>query len=209
MAPRGDRSTTTRDSLLRAAAQVFTRRGPYGATIREIAEEAGVTVPAVYYHFEGRDQLYDTLVREGRSRFLRMAEDAVAGPADASLQLRRLARAYVQFGREDPVRLRILCMELFGPSEPEAPDRGASELRSWIEERLHGLVPDALGTDAEASRLVSRLFTALMHGLLLEQARDPETAMLDDSLADRAVDALLHGISGPGERKRSVGGGRA
>jgi TetR/AcrR family fatty acid metabolism transcriptional regulator len=209
MAPRGDRSTTTRDSLLRAAAEVFIRRGPYGATMREIAEQAGVTVPAVYYHFEGRDQLYDTLVCEGRSRFLRMAEEAIAARADAELRLRRLARAYVQFGREDPVRLRLLCMELFGPREPEAPDRGASELRAWIAAHLDGLVADVLGVDSETSQLAARLFTALMHGLLVEQARDPETTMLDDGLADRAVDAFLHGMGGVRERKRSAGGGRA
>src|SRR5512145_936602 len=102
--PRGDRSNGTRHALLRAAAKVFVTRGPYGARVREIADEAGVTVPALYYHFEGTQQLYDHLVREGRERFAAMFDAALAGPGGARERLHALARAYVEFGREDPVR---------------------------------------------------------------------------------------------------------
>src|SRR5690606_37979764 len=117
------------------------------------------------YHFEGTDQLYDTVVCEGRARFREMAEEALAEPADPATRLRRLAGAYARFGREDPTLLRLLCMELFGPLDnvaPECADRGAAELRGWLEREL-GAVTAELGGGAEADPFAVRLFTALMN----------------------------------------------
>jgi AcrR family transcriptional regulator len=206
--PRGDRSTATREALLRSAAKVFTRRGPYGATVREIAEEAGVTVPAIYYHFDGTEQLYDSLVREGRARFRAMAEAALDDGADGARgRMTAFARACVAYGQEDPIRLRILCMDLFGPQE-HAADRGAEELRDWVQEQLAALCGEIDG-GGESTPLAARLLVALLNGLLIEQARDPETAILDECLADRAVDVFLHGIAaGSGACAAAKSGGR-
>jgi AcrR family transcriptional regulator len=196
--PRGDRSTATREALLRSAAKVFTRRGPYGATVREIAEEAGVTVPAIYYHFEGTEQLYDSVVREGRARFRAMVEAAIATEAEPRARLAAFARACVGYGQEEPTRLRLLCMDLFGPQDRVA-DRGVAELRDWVQEQLVALFAE-LGArdgarDAEWPPFAARLFVAVMNGLLVEQAREPETAILEQDLGDRAVDVFLHGIA--------------
>lgn len=207
--PRGDRSTATREALLEAAARVFVRRGRYGATVRAIADEAGVTVPAVYYHFEGTEQLYDTLVREGRARFREMAETTLREPGEPAERLRRLARTYARFGRTDPTLLRLLCMELFGPLECQSRDRGADELRAWIEQQLDCLVDELLartGEDGAACKV--RLFIALMNGLLVEQARSPEAAVLDEALADRAVDlfvgSAVRPANGPPDDRRAT-----
>jgi AcrR family transcriptional regulator len=199
--PRGDRSIATREALLGAAAKTFVRRGRYGATVRAIADEAGVTVPAIYYHFDGTDQLYDTLLREGRARFRAMAEEAALEPGDPCTRLRGLARTYTRFGRENPIVLRLICMELFGPLEPTAHDCGAAELRKWIDQQLVAVIGELLAGTRESPGLAVRLFLALMNGLLLEQARDPATSLLDDALADRAVDLFVRGI----EQARSGG----
>lgn len=191
--PRGDRSIATREALLAAAARAFTRRGRYGATVRAIADEAGVTVPAIYYHFEGTDQLYETVLREGRERFRTMAEAAVAEPGDPCARLRRLARSYTRFGRENPTFLRLLCMNLFGPLDSAAPDEG-DELREWIEACVDDIVGELTGGSRDATRPLVRLFLALVNGFLVEQARDPEKALLDDALADRAVDLFVRGL---------------
>ncbi len=193
--PRGDRSTATRETLLRAAARVFVARGPYGATVREIAEDAGVTVPAIYYHFDGTAQLYETLVREGRSRFRALVAAALAEGGDARARLRQVARAYVRFAREDPTRLRLLCMELFGPRSADG-DRDAATIHTWVRAEIDRLVAAALGGPRASTRLAARFFVAIMNGLLVEQARDPGVLVLDDALADRAVHAFLHGTDG-------------
>lgn len=192
--PRGDRSTATRETLLRSAARVFMRRGHYGATVREIAADAGLTVPAVYYHFEGTEDLYATVVREGRARIRALLSATLEAPGDAESRLRGIARVFVRFGREDPTRLRLLCANLFGPHDGDPPDREAGELHAWVEAQLTPVVAGVTASRNGGTPLAVRLFTALMNGLLIEQARTPHAAVLDDGLADRAVDLFLRGV---------------
>lgn len=50
-------AVTTRDRLLQAAIQVFSRAGYVGATTREIAREAGVSEVTLFRHFQRKEQL--------------------------------------------------------------------------------------------------------------------------------------------------------
>ena len=58
----------TRAQLLAAAAEVFARKGFAGASLEEIAEQAGYSTGAVYYNFENKEQLFLELLRSGQSR---------------------------------------------------------------------------------------------------------------------------------------------
>jgi AcrR family transcriptional regulator len=55
---REERKEETRAELVAAAARVFARRGFHGASIQEIAREAGYSTGAIYWHFSGKDDLY-------------------------------------------------------------------------------------------------------------------------------------------------------
>ena len=58
----------TRRQLLAAAAEVFAKKGFAGASLEEIAELAGFTTGAVYYHFGNKDKLFLELIESGWSR---------------------------------------------------------------------------------------------------------------------------------------------
>jgi len=196
--PKGDRSAATRASLLEAAERAFLRKGLYGATVREIVEEAGLTVPALYYHFDGVEELYTVLLEEGQGRFRQLVEGALAGTTDLRQRLLAIAKAYVEFGREAPLRLRLFCAELFRPHEPAEPDRGVEQVSAWVRSVIERVIAEGIARDELAlddARLGRRLFLGLLSGLLLEQARDPEIALLDDALAASAVQSFLDGTA--------------
>jgi AcrR family transcriptional regulator len=193
--PRGDRSTATRDSILQSAGRVFARRGQYGATVREIAVDAGLTVPAVYYHFAGMDELYAAVIRDGRARLRGMLATAMATAGDAESRLRAIAGTYVRFGREDPLRLRVLGAHLFGPHDPDRPDHDAADAQAWIEGTLAPVVAEATGRGAAQAGVFVRLFAALMNGMLIEQARSPDALVLEEAIGDQAVALFLHGAA--------------
>jgi len=46
-----------REKILRRAARVFLKRGYDGASMEEIANEAGLTKPGLYYHFRSKTEL--------------------------------------------------------------------------------------------------------------------------------------------------------
>ncbi len=61
---RSARKAQTRERLLEAAAQVYARRGFNGATLEEVASEAGFTKGAVYAHFGSKENLLLALMEE-------------------------------------------------------------------------------------------------------------------------------------------------
>ena len=61
---RSARKARTRGALLDAAARVYARHGIDGATLDQVAEEAGFTKGAVYAHFGSKDNLLLALVEE-------------------------------------------------------------------------------------------------------------------------------------------------
>lgn len=55
---REERKEETRAELIAAAAKVFARRGLDGASLEEIAREAGYSTGAIYWHFSDKDDLF-------------------------------------------------------------------------------------------------------------------------------------------------------
>ncbi|WP_335936547.1 ScbR family autoregulator-binding transcription factor [Streptomyces sp. PTD5-9] len=60
--PRQERAVQTRESILRAAAEVFDEFGFAGASINRILKRAGVTSGAMYHHFESKEALARALM---------------------------------------------------------------------------------------------------------------------------------------------------
>ncbi|GBQ04321.1 TetR family transcriptional regulator [Streptomyces spongiicola] len=59
---RQERAVQTRAALLRAAAEVFAESGYAGANVSAIAERAGLTLGALYFHFRNKGQLAREIV---------------------------------------------------------------------------------------------------------------------------------------------------
>ena len=65
--PKARANGETRDAILDAAEDLFSKHGFYGVTIREVAREAGVDTALVHYYFGAKRDLFDSV-------FLRRAE---------------------------------------------------------------------------------------------------------------------------------------
>jgi AcrR family transcriptional regulator len=52
----------TKHRIVREAFQLFLERGYEGTSLQDIAARVGITKPAIYYHFDGKDQLFHAVV---------------------------------------------------------------------------------------------------------------------------------------------------
>lgn len=68
-----------RARLLSAALYVFVSRGFDGASIRDIGDAAGMTNPALYRHFAGKDELGASLYRDCYRRMMNAIEAGTGG----------------------------------------------------------------------------------------------------------------------------------
>src|SRR5919106_6020715 len=104
-----ERRAETRASVLAAARSVFARRGLRGASLEEIAEEAGVSRGAVYYNFDDKEHLFITLLRE---RCLARAErlrQAAASTDDTDVTIRHIATRFLEDAEEDAEWTRLFA----------------------------------------------------------------------------------------------------
>ncbi|HEX3053483.1 MAG TPA: TetR family transcriptional regulator [Aggregatilineaceae bacterium] len=63
-----EEAAVTRQTILEAALHIFGSKGYSATRLEDIAEAAGVTRGAVYWHFQNKAQLYNTLVIDMSSR---------------------------------------------------------------------------------------------------------------------------------------------
>lgn len=80
MAVKPEIEQDTKEKLLQAASHVFSKKGYSGATVKEIAERAGVNVSLISYHFQGKEGLFRVLVEGFGKDRLRDAEKILSPP---------------------------------------------------------------------------------------------------------------------------------
>jgi AcrR family transcriptional regulator len=91
---RAEKQARTRTELLAAGAKVFARRGYTGASIEEIAEEAGYSHGAVYSNFASKADLFLTVFEEYMAeRAQELAATQVGLDEDEPLETRARALA--------------------------------------------------------------------------------------------------------------------
>ena len=79
----------TREYLMLAALDTFYLRGVARASLNEIAQTAGVTRGALYWHFKNKEDLFDALFQHIFNDFsTKMAEDIANGNPDMWVNLR-------------------------------------------------------------------------------------------------------------------------
>src|SRR5262245_15263614 len=94
MERRTERTADTRRRIQRAALKFFVEKGIEGSSIREIAEEAGVSLGALYVHFkEGKEQLAWELFIAGWNEI----GDGMRRAAQMHKKLREKMRAMIDF----------------------------------------------------------------------------------------------------------------
>lgn len=110
---REERKEETRRELVEAATKVFEQRGFHGASLEQIAREAGYTTGAIYWHFGGKDELF--LAAFEAYALTRVAEvTAVQDSAPGGLPQRTRALADQWMARQavDPAFM-VVALEFF------------------------------------------------------------------------------------------------
>jgi AcrR family transcriptional regulator len=108
---RAERKQAGRDfrkrAILEAAARVFADRGLEGASVRDIAAEAGYTPGAIYFYFSGKEEVYGEILARSLSRLVRDVKDSINRARTAEEAARAGPRAFFVFYRNRPEELDL------------------------------------------------------------------------------------------------------
>src|SRR5690554_3522058 len=73
-----------RERVLGAALSVFAARGFEGATLQQVANRAGVSLPLIVYHFKSKEGLWQSVIEDGVRRFEQQLQSVLASDGDLS-----------------------------------------------------------------------------------------------------------------------------
>lgn len=91
-----------RASILEAAKRVFVSGGLEGASMREIAGEAGYTPGALYSYYPGKEHIYADLLSDSLAELGRRVRDATASAGDPQTRAGAGCHAFYAYYREHP-----------------------------------------------------------------------------------------------------------
>lgn len=152
-----------RSALLREAAAMLREQGIEGLTLRKLAERAGVRAPALYHHFEDKNDLLCALAEDGFRRLEAVTVGATEAPArDARERMRRFVLAYVSFARERPETYDLM----FGRTiwKAGAPTEALREVAYGTFRRyLEHVIPE--GRRDQRALRIAQVSWATLHGL--------------------------------------------
>jgi TetR/AcrR family fatty acid metabolism transcriptional regulator len=120
------RDQDRRKTILRAAVEVFARKGYHGCRIADVAREAGVAYGLVYHYFKNKEELLQLVFEAGWGGFMSRIRDAAEATAPLEQKIRRIAQVAFEAYRIDPRGVRVLVLEFArSPSTGEANRRTA------------------------------------------------------------------------------------
>lgn len=181
-APAGSR----RDQILTAAARLFARYGFHGVGIDDIGNAVGVSGPALYRHFRGKDAMLAEMLT-GISEQLLSGGRCRADSADAQAALGALVRWHVDFSLANPDLITVHTRDLHSLA-PTTRHRVRETQRDYVEVWVSMLVAAREDLDEPTARAAAHAVLALINST-------PHSAHLDGAamralLQRMALDAL-------------------
>src|SRR5690348_8704901 len=211
--PRGEfdrdaRKAQTRARLLHAAARVYARRGFDGATLDEVAAEAGFTKGAVYSHFGSKENLLLALSDEQRTA--QLSEQQVLFDRERPGWERPLAGTarWMEILHEEPDRFRLF-VELWVRAQRDERLRGTladgvEDLRAMIARFSAAGAADAgIESGPEADRQLANIFVALTFGMGIVTLLDEDA--VPASLLGTAVSLVIRALEADPEMRAMLG----
>ncbi len=136
--------TELREQILDHASALYLEDGLEGFSMRKLAQRVGVTAPALYRHFEGRDALLVAIIGESADRMMTYLARGLTGNSPMD-RLARAGAAYMEFALDHP-RTFLLWAGLCERMDPELLDAAAGErveaVGQFWEDRVRECIED-------------------------------------------------------------------
>lgn len=129
--------------MMRAAVFLFAQRGYAGTSVREIVQAADVTNPMLYYYFDNKEGLFNTLITFLFETITRDIDELLEGADSLVDAVDGIINVYFQACKRSPTSLKFVFSVLFGPEE-SAPSFDIFDVRQQMVDEIVGLIEGAV-----------------------------------------------------------------
>lgn len=200
---------TRREEILEAARRLFLTHGYEAVTIRKIAEQVGVSAPALYLYFPDKEAIVLELCDQTFGQLLDLFAEIRRASPPGRARMARFGEAFVRFGLAHPDEYRLIFImkppqrivdqgghraNVTDPTQPgsKGPLAFAMIMQDFAELAAHG------HTLAAEPVTCAELFWMFGHGIVAALITKPDFPWSDrEALIATGVKASLDGLLGP------------
>ena len=192
------------DKILVAARELLLSQGVAGMSMRNLATKVGYSATAIYSYFDDKNAVLRALLDADCEALRRAMDDAAAEP-DPVARLRKIGRAYVEFGFRNPGHYRVLMM-----TEQEPGLMDGNPRRGDPAQDAYALLRQAADDGIRAGRFrpeftepdqLAQLVWAGVHGIVSLYLNLGREAWFNwrppEETALRLIDVTLRGLTAP------------
>jgi AcrR family transcriptional regulator len=185
---------STRERILRAAAEVFAAKGYHGAGMTELGVAAKIQRGALYYHIGSKEELLFDLCKRHVEEALRRGREAIATTDDPIGQFRALATEHLRTLAERRSDVIVAEREMHALT-------GERAVRLAALRREHQSLFELVIKRGHEAGVFARSGQIDILGVLgmfnyTYVWLDPAGALSVDEIADQLVDLIIHGLGG-------------
>jgi len=171
-----------REQIINAAIDCFIRNGIHKTSMRDICQESGLSVGAVYLHFKSKEEIIEASWK--------MSQETSRARYEEGVQIGSARGTIKSWGEEYDARLRhpdkarqlypqLLAEAFRNPRIRENIVQAWREVEQAIEEATRqGIAEGLVKSDADA-RLVGRLWSIVQEGAIIERLIDPQRDVVE------------------------------
>jgi len=188
--------TELREKILDAARELFTTDGYEGVSMRKVAEKIEYSPTAIYVHFADKEDLFRQLCQEdfGKLADVFQRDAQISDPLE---RLKRIGRAYAEFGRQYPNHYKLMFMTphpVLELDERECEIKGNPESDAYA--FLKQTVQEAIGLgyvrpELNDADLISQILWAAIHGTISLQIAKSNEQWVDWRPPEDRVETIL------------------
>jgi AcrR family transcriptional regulator len=99
-----------RTAMMQAAVQIFAEKGYQAATVRDIVDEAGVSVGTFYFYFPDKETLFIHLYEETAEFLLQTLQQAINSRVSFPQQVKAVLQSYVSIAIYEPAVVQLMLV---------------------------------------------------------------------------------------------------
>jgi AcrR family transcriptional regulator len=180
---RSGSSLSRREQILETAAELYARRGFHGVSVSEIGAACGISGPALYKHFAGKDEVLAEMLVSISERLLSEGARRVTAAGSPTEALAALVDWHIEFALGHPSLIVVQDRD-WSSLPPDARERVRALQREYVDLWAAQLRAREPGLDLDEARAMAHVSFGLINST-------PHSALLDHG----RMSAVLRGMA--------------
>lgn len=183
----------TKKTIFKAAIKTFSVYGYDGATMDQIASEAGVAKGTLYYHFKSKEEIFKYIIEEGMNLTKERLHEVVNAETNSIYKIKAVCKIQLSLVCENRDFFKVIMSQLWGQESRQLELReGINKYIIDIEKYVKEAMENGYIKKGESSFIAYTIFGMLCSAAIYELINKDKANI--DELVDNIMNYILKGI---------------